>query len=168
MNPVWMLRSRAGLSQSQLAVRAGTSQPTIVAYEAERKSPTLRTLGQLARACGLEAHVVFVPAMTREDRRSLHLHAAIGRRILVDPEAAIARGRSNLATMVSANPGAAPLLREWRRILDSGVERVLGVLVDPGEHARELRQVTPFAGLLTARERLQVYRSFQQSESRAA
>jgi transcriptional regulator with XRE-family HTH domain len=168
MNPVSMLRARTGLTQSQLAARAGTSQPTVAAYEADRKSPTLRTLRQLARACGLEAHVVLAPPLTREDRRSLHLHAAIAKRVVADPEAALARARRNLRTMADANPGAGPLLREWRRILDAGVDRVVYVLADPSEHARELRQVTPFAGVLTARERQQAYRSFRDAESAAA
>lgn len=168
MNPVLVLRGRVGLTQSELAARAGTSQPTIAAYEAERKSPTFRTIERLAQVCNLEAHVVFVPPMTREDRRSLHLHAAIGRRIVADPKPALVRARRNLKTMTQANPGAAPLLREWRRVLDAGVDRVLRVLADPGEDARELRQVTPFAGLLTARERQQVYHSFREKESAAA
>jgi transcriptional regulator with XRE-family HTH domain len=164
MNPVLVLRSRTGLTQAQLAVRAGTSQPTVAAYEADRKSPTLRTLRQLARGCNLEAHVVFVAPLTREDRRSLHLHAAISRRIVAEPEAALTLARRNLRTMADANPEAAPLLREWAGILDSGADRVLHVLADPGEHARELRQVTPFAGLLTARQRQEVYRAFREAE----
>lgn len=168
MNPVADLRNRVGLTQSELAARAGTSQPAIAAYEADRKSPTLRTLTRLARACDLDAYVVFVSPLTREDRRSLYLHAAISRRILAEPDVALTRARRNLETMARANPGAAPLLREWRRILDGGVGRVLSVLADPGEHARELRQVTPFAGLLTPRERQQAYASFRDLESRAA
>lgn len=168
MNPVFALRARAGLTQSELAARGGTSQPTIAAYEADRKSPTLRTLERLAQACDLEAHVLLVPPLTREDRRSLHLHAAISKRIADDPEAALGRARQNLKTMGKANPGASPLLREWRRILDAGVDRVLRVLADPGEDARELRQVTPFAGMLTARERQEAIRSFRGAENTAA
>lgn len=168
MNPVSSLRTRTRLSQSALAVHAGTSQPTIAAYEAGRKSPTFRTIERLAYACDLEAHVVYVSPLTREDRRSLHLHAAISRRITEDPDAALRRARHNLQTMAKANPGASPLLREWRRIVDAGVERVLSVLADPGEHARDLRQVTPFAGMLTAGERQEAICSFRRAENTAA
>jgi hypothetical protein len=38
------------------------------------------------------------------------------------------------------------------------------MLADPTPHARELRHVTPFAGVLTARERAEVYRTFARSE----
>lgn len=168
MNPVSSLRARTGLSQSTLAARAGTSQPTIAAYEADRKSPTYRTIERLACACDLEAHVVYVSPMTREDRRSLYLHAAISRRITEYPDAALRRARQNLQTMAKANRAASPLLREWRRILDAGVERVQSVLADPGEQARDLRQVTPFAGMLTAGERQEAIRSFRRAESTTA
>jgi transcriptional regulator with XRE-family HTH domain len=164
MNAVRRLRRLAGLSQHALAARAGTSQPTIAAYEAGTKSPTLRTLERLAESCGLSASISFVPPLTREERRSLYLHEAIAGKIAVDPSAALARARVNVTTMENANPHARVLLDEWRSILDSGVERVLAVLADAGMHARELRQVTPFAGLLTTSERAQVYRRFERDE----
>lgn len=169
MNPVLALRTQARLTQSALAERANTSQPAIAAYEAGRKSPTVRTLERLAHTSGLEAHVVFVSPLTREDRRSLYLHAVISARIAAEPEATIAHARRNLKTMTAATQGGAmPLLREWRQILNGGVNRVLEVLADPSEHARDLRQVTPFAGVLTTEERQEVYRSFRESESTAA
>jgi DNA-binding XRE family transcriptional regulator len=52
VNAINVLRHLAGLTQQELAARAGTAQPTIAAYEASRKSPTLRTLEKLARAAG--------------------------------------------------------------------------------------------------------------------
>ncbi|MGB5566923.1 MAG: helix-turn-helix transcriptional regulator, partial [Acidimicrobiia bacterium] len=81
MNAVRELRRSADLTPAELARAAGTSQPTIAAYESGRKSPSLRTLSRMARAVGLEAVVVFPPAMTREDRRSLALHRAIADRL---------------------------------------------------------------------------------------
>ncbi|MGH9157871.1 MAG: helix-turn-helix domain-containing protein, partial [Acidimicrobiales bacterium] len=56
--PVWSLvreaRHRAGLSQAQLAARAGTSQPAIARYEKARTMPDLATLHRIVEACGLE------------------------------------------------------------------------------------------------------------------
>ena len=46
-------RASSGLSQVQLAERAGTSQSAIAAYEAGAKSPSVRTLDKLIRATGL-------------------------------------------------------------------------------------------------------------------
>lgn len=45
-------RRRRGLSQAELAERAGTSQPVISAYENGRRDPTTRTLRRLIAATG--------------------------------------------------------------------------------------------------------------------
>ncbi|UMG92868.1 helix-turn-helix transcriptional regulator [Nocardioides sp. TF02-7] len=47
-------RRAAGLSQAALAERAGTSRPTLSAYEHERKSPTLETAGRIVGEAGFE------------------------------------------------------------------------------------------------------------------
>jgi len=45
-------RTRAGLSQAELAARAGTSQATLSAYETGRRDPTAGTLIRLLGAAG--------------------------------------------------------------------------------------------------------------------
>lgn len=45
-------RRRAGLTQAELARRAGTSQPTISAYESGRKQPSVDTFSRLLAATG--------------------------------------------------------------------------------------------------------------------
>lgn len=45
-------RTRTGLTQAQLAERAGTSQPVVSAYEHGRRDPALSTLSRLVRAAG--------------------------------------------------------------------------------------------------------------------
>ena len=166
MNTVRMLREVTERTQAELAEAAGTSQPTIAAYEAGRKSPTLRTVERLAGAVGLEATVTFHPPMTREERRSLRLHRAIARRLEGDPDAVLERARETLALMRRVHPEAERLFREWEVLLDRPVLELIPALTDPSPGARELRQVTPFAGVLTAAERAEVYRSFREEESR--
>ena len=51
------VRRAAGLSQAELARRAGTSRPTVSAYEHGRKSPSLDTLMRLLAAAGYELDV---------------------------------------------------------------------------------------------------------------
>jgi transcriptional regulator with XRE-family HTH domain len=166
MNAIRQLRERRGLTQSRLAELAHTSQPTIAAYEAGTKSPNLRTLERLARSVGLEAVVEYVPPLTREDRRSLALHRAIARRLEEEPEPTLSHARRNLRKMARQHAGARPLLSRWRALLDRPLEEILEVLVDPRPSARELRHVTPFAGVLSARERAQVYQLFARTEAR--
>src|ERR671915_2271991 len=55
-------RARAGLSQTQLAARAGTSQPALARYESGATLPTLPTLERLLSACGRRLQVRAVRA----------------------------------------------------------------------------------------------------------
>ena len=164
MNEMRLLRRRAGVTQSRLAELAGTSQPTIAAYESGSKVPNLRTLRRLARAVGLEARLQFVPAMTREDRRSLALHEVIAQRLRDDPDAVVRRARKTLGLMMERHPGAAPLFTEWDAILNCPASEIAEILLDPRPQARELRQVTPFAGILSPAERAEIYTRFAASE----
>ncbi|HEX2195623.1 MAG TPA: helix-turn-helix transcriptional regulator [Actinomycetota bacterium] len=54
-------RHEAGLSQRNLAKRAGTSQATLSAYESGKKSPTLDTLQRVVRAAGLDLRITLAP-----------------------------------------------------------------------------------------------------------
>jgi len=47
-------RLRAGLTQAELARRSGRTQPAIARWESARVQPSLETLRELIRACGLE------------------------------------------------------------------------------------------------------------------
>jgi transcriptional regulator with XRE-family HTH domain len=168
MNPVRVLRDQSGLTQAELAELAATSQPTIAAYEAGRKSPTLRTVHRLAEAAGLEAVVEFHRPLTREDRRSLELHRAVARRLRENPEGVLAQAWRTLAQMRAAAPGASQLLREWEVLLSRPIAALLPVLSDRSEWARELRHATPFAGVLSAAERAEIYQAFARRERRAS
>ena len=66
--------------------------------------------------------------------------------------------------MRDRHPAAARLLREWKVVLDRPLEALLLVLADPSEWARELRHVSPFSGVLSARERTAVHRAFAREE----
>jgi transcriptional regulator with XRE-family HTH domain len=55
-------RHRAGLSQGELAARAGTSQPAIARLERGISSPNLATLQRLAKAAGFNLRVELVPS----------------------------------------------------------------------------------------------------------
>ncbi len=164
MNEIKALRVRTGLSQAALAAAAGTSQPTIAAYEADRQSPTLATVRRLANSAGMEARMQFYPRLTREDRRSLFLHEAIAEHLMKDPKGVLARARANLKRMSACHAGARQLLREWVVLLDRPLDDLVPVLTDASPRARELRHVTPFAGVLSTAERTDVYREFARRE----
>lgn len=66
------VRQEAGLSQAEMASRAGTSRPTLSAYEHGRKSPTLATVERLLDSAGFELtaerRVTFREAPVRRGR----------------------------------------------------------------------------------------------------
>lgn len=161
------LRRQADLTQALLAMAAGTSQPTIAAYESGAKSPTVQTVWRIASAVGLEPVVTYVPSLTREERRSLALHRAISERLVDSPEEVLDKARRNLSVMWDRHPHSRGVLAEWREILRWPVARIAAMLVDPSPEARELRKVTPFAGVLDPRTRAEVYRRFARAEARA-
>jgi transcriptional regulator with XRE-family HTH domain len=49
-----MARRHAGLTQTELAQRAGTSQAAVSAYESGRRSPSVDTLCRVLAAAGVE------------------------------------------------------------------------------------------------------------------
>lgn len=165
MNPVYTLRTCAGVTQTDLAQKAGTSQPTIALYESGEKSPTVTTLQRLADSLGLELVVDFVPRLTREDRRSLAYHHAIAKIVRSNPLATIQRAKRTLAHLRKDHPHAAELLDRWQTWLDLPVDELIARMLDPGMMARDMRQVTPFAGVLSARERMCVLKRFQKENA---
>lgn len=69
---ICLARKAAGLSQAELARRAGTSQPAVARYERGRASPSVATLERLLLAAGqrlvLTAETVHHSADLRTDR----------------------------------------------------------------------------------------------------
>ena len=149
------------MTQRELADAAGTSQPTVAAYEAEAKSPTWRTVERMAGSVGLTCYPLVGPPLTRDQERSLFLHTAIAKALRARGAEVDEIARRNISRMRSVNPHASPLLDEWERILQGTVNQIVARMLDPSEHGRDLRQVTPFAGVLSPAQRAAAFRSFR-------
>jgi len=89
--------------------------------------------------------------------RSLALHREVARRLRDRPElldAARERVRGWIETgRVSRNWAEA-----WNEALDGTLEEVIGRITDTSQAARDLRQSSPFAGVLEPRERWEILR----------
>jgi predicted nucleotidyltransferase/DNA-binding XRE family transcriptional regulator len=137
-------RQRAGLTQSELAVKAGVTQSVISAYESGHRQPSLPALAALVDAAGFQ----LATAVRPHPQRVRGLSGPIGRRVrrrrrdLVDIAAAhgvsglaifgsVARGEdrpdSDVDIMVDLPPGMS-LLGMAR--LQSDLEAILGARVD--------------------------------------
>ena len=96
--------------------------------------------------------------LTRDQVRSLLLSYAVAGRLAIDPESGLALARLNLEKMRGASPrGAAKVwLDEWAQLLEGPLLVLLTALTSRSPRSRELRQNSPFAGLLSDEERLSV------------
>ena len=94
--------------------------------------------------------------------RSLALHAAIGERLLRSPEL-IEDARRRLQSPTTVHATAAYYRDEWLRVLADPLDRIVAFLREDSERARALRQSTPFAGVISARERWRIWRSVRES-----
>jgi hypothetical protein len=69
------VRRRRGLTQAQLAARAGTSQPVVSAYEHGRRDPSFTTLAKLVEAGGEQLRIdAALPMPDLPPARDVHEH----------------------------------------------------------------------------------------------
>ena len=92
--------------------------------------------------------------------RSLAFHREITRRLIDDP-AVLERARRRVKDWLAQNPDR-PYARAWDKILSGDPESIAALLADRNELADELRQSSPFAGVLDARERWAIWRETQE------
>jgi hypothetical protein len=91
------------------------------------------------------------------ERRSLALHAAVAEKLAQDP-AQLEAARGRVETWLREGSAHPEYARAWHNALSGPLEELLELLVDPGERAAALRQVSPFAGVLDPRERWEILR----------
>ena len=102
----------------------------------------------------LEALTSRTERLRREDRRSLWLAYATAGKIVSDPSVTIERARHQIDLMRPTARGQARLwIDDWSQLLDGPIETLLATLTDPSLRGREMRQNSPFAGLLNDDER---------------
>lgn len=161
VNVIRQLRHQVRVTQARLAAMAGTSQSAIAAYESGSKSPTLRTIHRLATVLGLEPDIRFVASLTREDHRSLAYHRAIAEHLLRNPGQILERARKNLRRLQALHPHATHLLSLWAAWLDLPPTALTDEIMRTSELARDMRQVSPFSGILSPGERRLVLAAFR-------
>jgi excisionase family DNA binding protein len=122
------------------------------------------------RRSDLEA--ILTPALTRDQLKALWLHRAVAGRLVADPAGVLAKAGANLDRLSAVHPDgmAARSLQRWRQILNAGTEAVLDVLTSRSPSATDLRQNSPFAGVLSEPERHAVLSAFTETwrQERAA
>jgi excisionase family DNA binding protein len=106
---------------------------------------------------------------SREQERSLWLHRALLSHLLADPEGVMEKALGNVERWRSSHRAdgmTARYLDEWERVLRSGVDTVVEVMISPTPEACELRQNTPFSGVLPDETRQRILRAFNRHWAR--
>jgi hypothetical protein len=93
-----------------------------------------------------------VPGHELADSRSLALHREVAQRVLRDP-AILIKARERVATWARSASVHSHYVEAWQELLDAGVPEVVAALEDEGERGQALRQASPFAFVLSPRER---------------
>jgi len=94
----------------------------------------------------------------RIEERSLALHKAIAQQLIDRPEL-LNVAKANLDRWIQ-NSEEIPAWRSWKRILEGSMDDIIKILVSPDERNRELRQSSPFCGILSRQERWRIYEAF--------
>lgn len=99
--------------------------------------------------------------LTPDQLRSLWLHRAVAAHVARDPEQVFEIAWRNIrrSRERGAAPGTARWLARWEDLIARGPEPVMDMLTSRSQIALEMRQSSPFAGVLTEDERLAILRS---------
>jgi excisionase family DNA binding protein len=97
--------------------------------------------------------------MTKDQVRSLWLHRAAAGKIAADPSGSLAKGLTSVERQLAAGAEGVVWLRRWLDLIARGPEAVMRVMTSTDPEARELRQNSPWLGLLSDSEREKIVRS---------
>lgn len=130
----------------------------------DRGDLSSRGVGKHRRLDRAEVQQLARGGLSRDQRQSLWLHRAVAGRVAVDPDGTLSLARTNLNHMRRAHGSNIRWLGEWETLLGRGPDRVMRVLVAENEAAAELRQNSPFAGVLTDRQRSMALVAFRRAD----
>jgi excisionase family DNA binding protein len=155
------------LTTGEAAALLGTSRQHVVNLCNSGDLP-FTTVGRHRRVSrhDVEALRTRTERMTRDQLRSLWLSHAVAGHVVRDPEGTLELARRNLDKMLASSArGAAKVwLDEWSQLLGGPIEGVLEALTSRSPRSRELRQNSPFAGVLSERERREVLAGYTHHE----
>ncbi len=157
------------LTTGEAAKILGTSRQHVVDL-CDRGDLPFVTVGthRRIRRSDVEALRSRTQRLTRDQLRSLWISHAVAGKLVAEPDEVLSRARRNLTKLQRTHTRGqgARWLAEWDHIVNGPIEGVLDALTSTSPRARELRQNSPFAGLLSEDERAKVLNAFRASRLR--
>lgn len=97
--------------------------------------------------------------------RSLAMHRVIAEKLEQDPTL-LEHAKATLTRWRAAGDASTRIYDdEWMRVLQEGLPATLRLILDESEHGDALRHSSPFAGILTPRERFAFLRAWKRSHA---
>jgi hypothetical protein len=93
--------------------------------------------------------------------RSRALHVAVAERLRADPDL-IEQARARVESWRQQETVAAPYAEAWRALLALPLAELVAALAEPSLRMHDLRQVSPFAGVLDPRTRWRIHREVRE------
>ncbi|HSO21295.1 MAG TPA: hypothetical protein VLT81_00225 [Chondromyces sp.] len=97
------------------------------------------------------------------EERSLALHREVARKLRERPEL-LEQARDRVRGWLESGSVSRFWAEAWLETLSAPLDKVIARITDPSEHARALRQSSPFAGVLEPRERWEILRRLSDKE----
>ena len=95
------------------------------------------------------------------EARSLEIHRLVAERVREDPRLVRAALR-RVEVWLADGKMSTTYADSWKELLEGPLERLIELLRDPGEKAKELRQCTPFVGVIDQQTRLRIWRDVRE------
>jgi excisionase family DNA binding protein len=156
------------LTTGEVAQLLGSSRQHVVDL-CERGTLACESVGTHRRIRAVDAYALQRSGdqggLTADALRSLWLHTAVAGKVVADPQRVVRRAARNLDGLVGTHPrgNAARQLQRWGRLLRGPLDELVDALTSRSARSVELRQNSPFAGVLTDRERRRVLEAFRAS-----
>lgn len=157
------------MPKSRTSKERGRGRPST--GQALTAAERMRRMRARRRAQGLKPVVTWVDAVRDDpgvysshrllEARSLAMHAVIAEKIRRRP-ALLQKVRANLARWrAAAGHEAPPWLIEWEQLIERPWLEIAALITAPTEEGARLRQSSPFAGVLTPKQRERIYEALR-------
>lgn len=153
------------MSLAELASRLGVTRATVQDYERSDARGTIRLDTRRRLLAAMEADE---DSPSADQMRPLLLHTVVASRLITNPAAVIRRARENLDRWTDLSRHDAYWLERWRRVLELPAGQIALLLTERSQDAADMRQGTPFAGVLDDDERVAAIQRARELDSAVA
>lgn len=162
------LRVEQGVTVRELARRLSVTPGAISQMERSEAAGTIGvgTLRRAVEALGAQLILTITnehdrpgsvaPFERREDRVTYELHRAVAKKLVDDPERVLEVVPANIAMLRQQVRGdlAQRWLDQWEAASIGAVWELIRLMLGEDSNSKDLRQTSPFAGVLTQQERV--------------